>query len=172
MSDNEAPRRISMSSTKDKKYISKTHKRIENLEQLNGYILVYHYNLRYLFGCWIKCIDKRTGEYLSGGFLIRVDTIEGNVYLKNPRIQEELLTPIGNYDFYVSSSSENYKALQQIELEKSFIKKENEKIAKKQQEIDRQMVKIKEFQSKERKFLKMKEKFIKLFNNGYIKILI
>ena len=132
--------------------------------------------LKYFYGCWIKCINKKSGEYNSGGFLTK---IQGNsIYLRNIQSTNIDLLEffIDSNTFYVKKYGEQYIAMQQIELEKErnkiLLGNNNNKL---KIIIERESIFEKEkniFQKEKNDFEKIKNKFMRLFQDGKAKIII
>ncbi len=139
--------------------------------RLEDHIQVYPKNLKYLYGSWIKSINNITNEYLSGGFLSNIDLDRCVVSLRHPKLLDlqELDTNI--HSFYVSKDNSNYLALQEIELEKDFIKNKIEYINKELKIIEEKKKEFQLFEANKKKFELQRAKFYKMFSEGKIKIL-
>lgn len=121
--------------------------------------------LKYFYGCWIKCVDKNTGKYFSGGFLTRV--CSDVIFLRSIQSPDLIEFSIKDHRFYSKQDSEHYLAMQEIERKKEELNvmKKNLKLETKEFNI-----KNKNFEIERDKFLKIKYKFLKLFQNGKVKI--
>ena len=154
---------------KNKKF-SKTNQKII----LQGYIELKNNCLKYFYGTWIKCINKQTRDCHSGGFLTKIDS-SNIVYLRSLQSSDLLEFNSRSYIFFAKENSEQYQAMQKIEIEKDKIRIENNnlQINKNKFEIEKNKFEIEKnkFEIEKNKFEKIKYNFFKLFQDGKIKII-
>lgn len=123
--------------------------------------------LLYFFGCWVKCVDKKTKQYYSGGFMTKINN--DTVYLRSIQQAELLEFIIDEYYFYVKQNSEQYIGMQNIELQKEKNIFEEQKIKEK---IKRLNKKENFLNNEKAKFNNIKNRFLKLVEDGKAKILV
>lgn len=141
---------------------------------LEGQIELKNECLKYFYGCWVKCINKKNGEYNSGGFLTSLSS--SIVKLRSLKSQNLLEFNIDEYCFFVKQNSEQYISMQEIELEKERLNIESTILKNKRINLNNfEKILInnnKKFKNEKNIFNKVKEKFLKLFTDGKVKILI
>lgn len=134
---------------------------------LEDHVEVKKDGIKYFFGCWIKCINIKTMELFSGGFLTK---IEGDsIYLRPVNTTEPFEININHYTLFVKQGNEQYNAYQHIEMEKERLKIMNEKLKRNTIELNK---KIDKYEKDNTQFQTIRDKFYKLFETGKVKILV
>lgn len=161
---------LKMSSNKG----NKKPKTKQNNVNMEGQIEIKKNCLKYFYGCWIKCVKKRTGEYSSGGFLTKI--VFDTVHLRSLQSSELLEFSLTDYNFFAKQNSEQYIAMQNIEIEKEKISIDNAKLKHKAKVLNdnekRINEKIKVFKNDKKRFEKVRDEFFNLVKNGKAKIFI
>lgn len=150
----------------NKKKIQKTQKEKKE-NPLKDQVEVKKNCLLYFFGCWVKCLNKKTKEYYSGGFMTKIN--DETVYLRSIQQSELIEFNINDYYFYVKQNSEQYIGMQNIELQKEKNKFDQQKIKDTIKKLNKKENILK---SQKDKFDKIKSRFLKLVEDGKAKILI
>lgn len=127
------------------------------------YVEINYKNLIFLARCWIKYKNIKTNIFHSGGMFMSFN--DKIVILKT--IRGELIEcDINNNIFYCKTDTENYKALQEILLEKERIQFEKIKLKteiKKYYELKKNLLdEQKKFYKEQKDFVLIKDKFNKL----------
>ena len=134
-----------------------------NNKNLEDQVEIQDEYLKFFYNCWVKCINKTSKKYDSGGLLV---SIKNNiVFLRSlhDQVLKEFYTD--NTVFFVKKTTENYKAMQEIQMEKEkmvYIRNKYKKLEKE----------IKDFEENKRRFDTMKTRLFKLVSDGKVKILI
>jgi len=81
-------------------------------KQLEDQVEVQPDYLKFLYGTWVKSVNKNTNKFHSGGFLSKIE--DGKAVLRRCKTFEEV--DIKSHYFYTRNSSEQYKAIQEITL--------------------------------------------------------
>ena len=146
----------------------------QNTVNLDGQIEIKKDCLKYFYGCWIKCVKRKTGEYNSGGFLTKI--VYDTIYLRSLQSSELVEFSINDYNFFAKQNSEQYLAMQNIELEKERIcleKAKNKQKTKLLTDMEKKInEKIKIFKTDKKRFENVRDGFFKLVRDGKAKILI
>lgn len=137
-------------------------------------------NIKYFYGCWVKCVSINTRNYRSGGVLVNVDDQNKTVSLRpiNSSNGENIIVSMKNNTFYVKKDTEQYKGMQHILTETEKLKHSSRLFEMKQQkdllEIKLKMKKIKteerELFQEKINFDNLKFLFFKKVQEGKIKI--
>ncbi len=109
-------------------------------KQLEDQVEVHPEYIRFLSGSWVKAVNKETNQYNSGGFLAKVE--EGRAFLRTPKSKDLVEIIVKSHYFYCKSTSEQYKAVQEITLGYEKLKHDRyvfEQEQKKKNEILRRM---------------------------------
>lgn len=150
----------------------KTNKKCNNIN-LENHVEIKNNCLKYFFGSWVKAINIKTKEYISGGFVTKLT--HDIIYLRSLQHQELIELEIDNYIFYTKKGSEQYIGMQEIELEKEKNKIEYKRLKQNYKLLHEKEILFEEkkvlFDNNVLKFEKIKNKFFKLFYCGKVKIL-
>lgn len=164
----------SKSSKPESKYTSKELSQI-----LQDQVEIKSKNIKYFYGCWVKCVSVNTRNYKSGGILVNVDTINKTVSLRPINSSSgDIIESTKSNTFYVKKDTEQYKSMQYILVEKEKLKHSVELSSIQQQktllELKMKMKKIKlmenELFQEKIKFEDFKYSFFKKVQDGKILI--
>lgn len=90
---------------------------------LQDYVEIAPEHLKFLYGCWIKFVSKDPVQIVnSGGFLSEVSYPGNHAFLRVPQNKEIIRAKLSEQVFYCKTDTENYRALQELLLEKSKFK--------------------------------------------------
>lgn len=78
------------------------------------------------YGCWIKCVNPKTMEYISGGILVNIEDFKNTIILKPINSIENLEINIKKNILYVKRDTEQYKSMQNFIILKNEIIHERE----------------------------------------------
>lgn len=137
-------------------------------------------NIKYFYGCWVKCVSLNTKNYRSGGILVNVDDHNKTVSLRpiNPSNGENIIVSMKSNAFYVKKDTEQYKGMQHILTETEKLKHSSRLFEIKQQkELLEMKLKMKKIKTAEKElfqekinFDNFKFLFFKKVQEGKIKI--
>jgi hypothetical protein len=136
----------------------------------------------FFYGCWIKCVERKTHKYIPGGFLTKVSVDDVFVELRPVNNPENIKVYLKNYTFYVKRDTEQYIGMQKIILEKEKIKYERDLFnlekcnlkleIKKNSSLKKRLIETDTRLKNERyAFDNLSYNFYKMFRNGKAKIL-
>lgn len=97
-----------------------------NTTQLTDYVEIEPEYLKFLFGCWVKIVNKESSQYSSGGIVTKLDGDQ--LYLRTMRSKTHTVVDIPSHYIYAKRSSEHYQAITEIAQERQRLKYERRRL--------------------------------------------